>query len=57
MMNKYESNDLRGTVASLETRIEELEGKLKIATEALTKIAKSDTQMWAIHALGMMENE
>ena len=54
----YESHDLRGTVTSLETRIEELEGKLKIATEALTKIARSDTQAWAIDALKMMmENE
>lgn len=40
----------------LETRIEELEEKLKIATEALTKIAKSDTQMWAIDALRMMND-
>ena len=53
----YESHDLRGTVASLETRIEELEEKLKIATEALTKIAKADTQAWAIDALGMMKND
>ena len=48
---------VKDTVTNLEARIEELEGKLKIATEALTKIAKADTQMWAIHALGMMENE
>ena len=41
-------------VKNLETRIEELEEQLKITTEALTKIAKSDTQMWAIDALRMM---
>lgn len=40
----------------LETRIEELEAKLKIATQALTKIAKSDTQMWAIDALRMIND-